>query len=145
MLKKHGKGVRWTEEEIDYIISRMKSFLLETECPYIATFLTQPDILISIDSFNKLLKVWPELRDMADICKMKCESDLVNGALKRKFDNVFAIFMLKNVAGWRDEKYIDDKKITPVINIVNYGTLQRVTDTESSVSGADASLADRSS
>lgn len=143
-MARHVKGTKWTEEQVDALRAGLRDFLLKTDTPYINTFLARDDVFISPDRFCHLANDWPELRETADICKAKCTGDLIKGALTRKYDNAFAIFMLKNVAGWRDEKYIDDKKVTPTINIVNYGTTNTsASSAECRVPESNALLASR--
>lgn len=65
-------------------------------------------------------KISPKFSDALKVCKDIQEMRIATGALKGKYNASFAIFALKNVAGWRDKQEVDHSGGLNV-TITNYG------------------------
>lgn len=101
-------GVKWDEENLKNLANKLDEWIQVPTHFWIKDFLIEHKI--PKQYLPKMFETSEQLKKSYELAQMIQESKIVKAAMGRKIDSTFAIFTLKNVAGWRD---------TPLVEINN--------------------------
>ena len=113
--------LKWTEKRVKEEIKALFEYAKRASLPLLEEFATERGYSSrTIRGWRENNHLSPttkkELEEAIQFCKDRATTALVKGGLAKQFDKTFAIFALKNIAGWQD--------VSPAVQIQNEG--QRV-------------------
>ena len=132
---KHGDKAPYQHYDIDLMIQQIEDYLAEKEkgFPILKECCLQYGW--SYDTFMRLQRENPDLREAAERLLMTKEVALEKGGLLGKFDRTVVVFSLKQL-GWRDKIDLDVKHTkTEVADTLEDHFAQRQSDADSGLSG----------
>lgn len=112
-MAKKGRPVKWTEKKVKEEIKALFEYAKKATLPLLEEFVTDRGYS------SRTLRGWresehlsptikKELEEAIQFCKDKATRALIKGGLANQFDRTFAIFALKNIAGWQDAPAIQN-------------------------------------
>ena len=106
-MAKKGRPVRWTDKKVKEEIRALFEYAEKATLPLLEEFVTDRGYS------SRTLRGWreseylspltkKELEEAIQFCKDRATKILIEGGLGKRYDKTFAIFALKNIAGWQD-------------------------------------------